>query len=202
MKIFVKSLAGPPIALDASPSDTIEAVKARIYHERGMAIEQQRLVFDGATLEDGRTLSHYNIVGESTLSVVLVRKSDDAQTQAKEYIAADAQTQAKEYKAADFGCSLPREDGLHGGKEGRRQLILLETLKRFEAASADGFRFHKLARENLARWSQAAASGSAVGNKPADAGCCTVLVLPGDWGEVTLDMTKRFGEFPYYLLTD
>ena len=88
-------------------------------------------------------------------------------------------------KAANFGLTLPQADRVHGGAEGQRQLILLETLKRFEEASADGLRYHRLARENLARWAAAV--------PPGPTSSCVVRVLPGDWGEVTHALTKQYG---------
>jgi len=67
----VKTLTGKTVSVEVEPGESIESVKAKISEKEGVPPEQQRLIFGGQQLADGKTIDDYDIGDDSTLHLVL-----------------------------------------------------------------------------------------------------------------------------------
>lgn len=71
MQIFVKSLTGKTITIEVEPTDSIEAIKGKIEEKEGIPAESQILYWNDKQLDEGKTLSDYNIQNETILRLAL-----------------------------------------------------------------------------------------------------------------------------------
>jgi ubiquitin C len=70
LPIFVNGTSGKRIRLQVNSSDTIDNIKVKIYEVDGTRPIQQRLLYNGKTMQDERTLADYNVQKEDTLDMI------------------------------------------------------------------------------------------------------------------------------------
>uniref|UniRef100_A0A7S1BNC3 Ubiquitin-like domain-containing protein n=3 Tax=Corethron hystrix TaxID=216773 RepID=A0A7S1BNC3_9STRA len=71
MQLFVKTLTGKTVSIEVEAGEAIEDVKAKIAEKEGIPPEQQRLIFGGQQLQDGKTINDYDLGDDATLHLVL-----------------------------------------------------------------------------------------------------------------------------------
>jgi ubiquitin len=71
MRLFIKTLTGRTIELEAESTDTVESLRQKIQDKTQVSDDQKRLICAGKVLEDGRTLEDYNIQTDATVHMVL-----------------------------------------------------------------------------------------------------------------------------------
>ncbi|CAN6288909.1 unnamed protein product [Urochloa humidicola] len=70
-RIKVKTLSGRVIDVDVEPTDLVGRIKERVEEQVGIPTEQQRLVFGGKLLADGKTVRESNVTAGSVIHLVL-----------------------------------------------------------------------------------------------------------------------------------
>ncbi len=66
----MKTVTGKIFTLDVEPANSIKSILAKIMDTLGIPLSQERLIFAGNKLFDGRLLNDYNIIKGATLHIV------------------------------------------------------------------------------------------------------------------------------------
>ncbi|KAH6906335.1 ubiquitin-related domain-containing protein [Coprinopsis sp. MPI-PUGE-AT-0042] len=69
-QVFVKTFR-TIVTFGVEPTETVDNLRQRIHQKEGMPLDQVRMICFGRLLEDGRTLSSYNVQKESIIHLVL-----------------------------------------------------------------------------------------------------------------------------------
>merc|ERR1719232_2423131 len=89
MQLFVKTLTGKTVTIEVEEGESIEDVKAKISEKEGIPPEQQRLIFGGQQLQDGKTIDDYDVGDDATLHLVLRLRGGPGYTEAEDSFVQD-----------------------------------------------------------------------------------------------------------------
>ncbi len=70
-QISIKTLTGKTVYLNVKSCDQIDVIRIKLQDKEGIPPDDQRLIYCGKQLEDGRTLADYNIQTNSTIHMIL-----------------------------------------------------------------------------------------------------------------------------------
>lgn len=68
--IHILLLTGDSIALSVDSCTLVDDVKAELRDREGVPVDQQRLLYSGQDLQDGRALAFYDVGHNSTINLV------------------------------------------------------------------------------------------------------------------------------------
>ena len=77
--LSVKTVKGNNIVIECSVEETIADIKQKLQSRVGIPANEQRIIFNGKKLEDGRTLSFYGIDNDCILYMTQLLKGGSAQ---------------------------------------------------------------------------------------------------------------------------
>lgn len=70
VQVFVKNLEDQKFGVTVDPYDTVDKFKVKIQQKTGLKPEEQKILFGGKWLVDGKVLTDYNIQDGSVFHLV------------------------------------------------------------------------------------------------------------------------------------
>ncbi|KAE9410927.1 ubiquitin-domain-containing protein [Gymnopus androsaceus JB14] len=101
--VFIKTLTGKTISLKVNDSDMIDSIKPKVQDMEGIPVDQQRFIYAGMQLVNGRTISDHRISHQSTIHLVL-RLRGGGCVEERMGIAAGGKIKQKVYKDVQSPC--------------------------------------------------------------------------------------------------
>ncbi|XP_013140994.1 PREDICTED: uncharacterized protein LOC106105256 [Papilio polytes] len=80
MEVLVETLTGTAFEMTVSPSDTIFAIKSKIFRVEGIPVSQQHLVYNLRELADGASLRDHGVAAGARLRLVLALRGGPVTT--------------------------------------------------------------------------------------------------------------------------
>ena len=131
IEVFLKTLTGKTSEFHCQSSDTVESLKAKVKWKESIPVDQQRLIFNGQTLEDDSRLFEHSIRDGSTIHLVLRLRSSKTERRSPEtYLKSDK-------VGAEYAYYTPAEYSFPSRKKSRMQSDRLKRPAAYYAPHID-----------------------------------------------------------------
>ncbi|XP_072565122.1 polyubiquitin-like isoform X2 [Paramormyrops kingsleyae] len=71
IQVFLKTEKGKTHTYEITPGETVSEFKRKVFNKERVPVDQQRLIYKGRQMEDGKKLEDYGVKNESTIDLTL-----------------------------------------------------------------------------------------------------------------------------------